>query len=379
MNKLGDRKLINFRPVVAIALALALGVCFSITYIGVSVLKLALFLVIILVVASFEAKTDKRRKLWLTAMWLLIAFMVGIVIGLSQQFFFTKGIVASFGKIGGTVESVSYGSKKVILKDLIVNGASIIGKAEVTLDKFSNVAVGDIINAYGKIKGSEALGGEQIFTYFVSNNIKYIGECQFVEVVGKATLNLSQIIRGRVYTALVNNLEYQNAGIVMGMIFGETSMMNHTVTKAFQVTGLGHLFAVSGLNVGIFYTVCFFLLKRFNVVVKSVVTIVLVTLYVYICGMTISATRALVMVVVSIITQNLHFEIDGLTNLAFAMIISLLINPLALFSAGFALSFGAVLSLIVMRPQIARMLSFKKPSTRNNLAGLIGIQFVTLP
>lgn len=380
MKSLYKRKILNYRPVVAIALSLAVGIYFASKEIDARVtVALALFLTVFLCLGIFS-KNVERKGVFLNICMIVLAIIVGFLVGKIQLDFFVKDIVTGYGEIVGSVTNVTHGNgkSKAILDNLKFNGQAIGGKAEISVGINSSFEVGNIIKGIGNLKGSNAISAEKIYSNYVSENIKYIGSLEHISIVGNYKLSLSQNIRMNVFEALKNNLEFQNAGIVMGMTFGDTSMMNYNVTRAFQVSGLGHLFAVSGLHVGFFYVACKRILKKLPLHIRSAIAFVMVGLYVYTCGMTTSATRAFVMITVMILCENLLFEVDGLTNLAFAMAIVLLTNPYSLFSAGFALSFGATLGLIILKPPIARLLPLSDVK-KDTVGGLIAIQIMTLP
>ena len=70
--------------------------------------------------------------------------------------------------------------------------------------------------------------------------------------------------------------------------------------------------------------------------------------YVVMTGMSVSALRAFTMFLIRMGAELTGREYDGLTALGIAEIGLLLVNPLRLFTAGFQLSFAAILGIYLI-------------------------------
>ena len=148
-------------------------------------------------------------------------------------------------------------------------------------------------------------------------------------------------------------------GIAAALLIGDRRYVSQHTYDLFRQSGLAHLLAISGLQMGL---LCFGVVaalrrvmalfphfaSRFPVhKIAALGGFVAGLLYVLLSGMSISAVRAFLMAAL----VNLSWMIDrpGVTlrHVAIAAILILLINPLAVLSAGFQLSFAATAGLVL--------------------------------
>ena len=139
--------------------------------------------------------------------------------------------------------------------------------------------------------------------------------------------------------------------VVAAMTLGDKSQLTNELRKTYAITGASHILALSGLHLGIIYTLLSLLLSRRRWwIVSQVVIIVCIWLYVFLVGMTVSVVRSAVMITVYALLSLGHRDKMSVNTLAFATIVMLLFNPLSLFDVGFQLSFLAVLAILLFYP-----------------------------
>jgi ComEC/Rec2-related protein len=117
----------------------------------------------------------------------------------------------------------------------------------------------------------------------------------------------------------------------------------------FKRTGSLHIFAISGLHVGIIGLLLIIVLKTIGVPRDwfGVWLIPLLLIYVAATGMKASALRAMLMAAVFLLAPLFRRKPDIPSSVAFASMVLLLLNPRELLSAGFVFSF-VVVAFIVM-------------------------------
>ena len=87
--------------------------------------------------------------------------------------------------------------------------------------------------------------------------------------------------------------------VVAAMALGDKSQLTKNLRESYAVTGASHVLALSGLHLGIVYTLLSLLLNRRRwQVVSQVIIIVCVWLFVFLVGMSASVVRAAVMLTV---------------------------------------------------------------------------------
>lgn len=159
-------------------------------------------------------------------------------------------------------------------------------------------------------------------------------------------------------------LEGDQLNVLMALVLGEGQGITDELRDSFSRTGLSHVLAVSGLHVGMVAFAAFFLfnwimLRSYRLALAldvrkwaAVMTFIPVLLYAFLSGFQISAQRALIMVSVFLFSVLMDRSREMWSSLALAGIIILAVEPLALFSISFQLSFGAVIGILWLGPFI---------------------------
>ena len=139
----------------------------------------------------------------------------------------------------------------------------------------------------------------------------------------------------------------ENARIAMALLLGQRDGLTEEENAAFQTLGIAHVMSVSGLHVGILGGIVAWLLKRLKLRrwVQLPVLGVFLLLYCAVTGFSAASNRAAIMLMTYTLARVVLRWPDRLTVLALAMLLVLCIQPLHASSAGFVLSFSAVLAI----------------------------------
>ena len=150
------------------------------------------------------------------------------------------------------------------------------------------------------------------------------------------------------------------AGIIVSQITADRVELSDEAKKNMQNAGLGHLIAISGLNMSVAMVWLFFLSRSLfslwprvalNYDTKKIsvfICIVLGFIYLLVTGMPISAVRAFLMVLLFFIAVLFDRFSISLHPVAFAAQVILIVAPEQVLMPGFQLSFAAVIGLIGM-------------------------------
>ncbi len=141
-------------------------------------------------------------------------------------------------------------------------------------------------------------------------------------------------------------------GVAEAIVFGYKEDLNDDWLEAFSKTGTVHVLAVSGLHVGIIYTLLSYLLllgnsKGRSRVIKSVVILVALFIYSLVTGFSPSVSRAAIMFATVIVAKAFQRKTNIYNTLSFACFILLLVNPLNIYNVGFQFSFLAVIGIVL--------------------------------
>jgi len=159
-----------------------------------------------------------------------------------------------------------------------------------------------------------------------------------------------------------SKLEYgienkENVQVIHSMFLGEKQSASTSVINNFRFAGVMHVFAVSGLHVMIVGGIGMLLLKLIGLPRSwsVLVAVGLMFLYAGITGWQISATRAAVMATVLLSGWIFKRQPCMLSSLSLAAIIVCFWDSHQVFSPGFQLSFGVVLSIFILLKPISKL------------------------
>ena len=159
-------------------------------------------------------------------------------------------------------------------------------------------------------------------------------------------------------------LEPETAALYKALLIGSLVDIGPETLEAFKISGCFHLLAISGLHfslLGLFLLVGFtFLLKQSQWLLVHahvptlglLLTAPFLLLYALVAGMNLPAMRALITALLVLVAVLLHRQRSLLPLIAAAALLILTINPLALFTASFQLSFAAVLAINLISPRL---------------------------
>ena len=201
-------------------------------------------------------------------------------------------------------------------------------------------------NAYLKAKGIQG-----IITIDTLTNIKIIDEAP--ELFSNSIFQVRKYINKQI--SLFHNLE--TTALLRGLLLADRREIDQETKTQFINSGVVHVLAVSGLHVGFIALIFIILFGRFNIYLRSVLTIIGLLFFMIITGVPPSVFRATVMALVIIFAFLTNRSTNIFNSLAIAALIILIINPDEIYSPGFQLSFSAVIAIGVIYPIISRTIT----------------------
>jgi ComEC/Rec2-related protein len=158
-------------------------------------------------------------------------------------------------------------------------------------------------------------------------------------------------LRERAAKTLANGIEGHpgQLAVYKALLLGYRKAVPHEIHQRFKQTGTLHIFAISGLHVGIVGLLLTIVLKTVGIPRDQWGLWLLPLLFAYVAatGMKSSALRALSMAGVYFLAPLFRRKPDIPSSIAFAAMLLLLFQPLEILSAGFVFSF-TVVGFIVM-------------------------------
>ena len=154
-------------------------------------------------------------------------------------------------------------------------------------------------------------------------------------------------LQGYVETAFGQN---QYAGLLLGLLIGDKSLIPTEQYTRFVDSGLVHIIAVSGGNIAMVVILLSFLLKRVPLYVRNGLIILMIILYAMICGGDSSVVRAAIMGCLTLIALFRGREVSIRRAMKYAFLAILIFNPFSLvYDVGLLLSFSAIVGIVLFQ------------------------------
>ena len=148
-----------------------------------------------------------------------------------------------------------------------------------------------------------------------------------------------------------------NLEILGGIVFGDDAVSPpENIKQSFINSGLLHILAASGMNVGFIYSFFFLIMNFIKVPFKLNISIciLLVLTYVLMTGLGASVVRAALMLIFVLIGKLIDRDANNISLLSFVAFLMLIYNPMYINDVGFQLSFVVTFGLLFMMPYIIR-------------------------
>ncbi|MBR6466262.1 MAG: ComEC/Rec2 family competence protein [Bacteroidales bacterium] len=159
-------------------------------------------------------------------------------------------------------------------------------------------------------------------------------------------------------------------GIAAALLLGDRSGLDKEIKTAFRNAGISHALALSGMHVGIIWSIICALTAAFRWnhktrIVSFVLSIAIIFSYAIITGLSPSVSRACIMIAVWKTAGLLCQSDDRLGPLLIAAFAIALFNPMAVEMIGFQLSFAAVSGIVFLYPAVEESIERVFGSRRN--------------
>ena len=236
-------------------------------------------------------------------------------------------------------------------------------------------------NIYGKLGYKE---NGKYEGYFLIKSIKEYENIYFVELEDVKSTRIEDSFLEKYLQTLFNraeeNYSYGIRNINRAILLGDNTRIKKDLKDKIRYIGLSHIFAMSGLHIGLVIVIFYFIFKK-TVKNKRLIEILLlisITLYYLSVKESPSFTRAYIMAVVYLLGKLFYEKVDLRKTLFVSAIISILINPIAIFSVSFQLSYGAMIAITYIFPYV-RKINYKKFKILDYILFTSTIQIFLIP
>ena len=162
----------------------------------------------------------------------------------------------------------------------------------------------------------------------------------------------------------LNGVSGKYFGISSALLLGEDSHLEADVRDMYARAGAMHILCVSGLHVGVIFLVfntIFGFLRRFRMgrLILPLLLMSFIWLYALITGLAPPVSRASCMISFFILGGILGRHKNAYNTLAASAFLMIILDPPVIYSAGFQLSYSAVLGIISIQRPLENILYFR--------------------
>jgi competence protein ComEC len=358
---------------------------------------LLLFLLFIALLLFFLFLTLGRLKLLLIS---LLFLMVGLFLITSRDInnelvqladgrkVILEGTVISLAKKNDQSVRFELKAEKLFLDQKIISVHEMVAVS--IYNNPVSFIIGTRIRFPSYIKPFENFKNPGAYNYELSMQIKglscnaSVSDGRYIVPMGRGDPGLLiktlEQIREPFRDLLKSKLSEKNYALYSALLLGETEGIDENLREYFNLTGLGHVLAVSGLHVGMIAWISFFLCRfilslHYKLLINhdikkiaAIATCFSVVAYTALSGFQVSGQRAMIMALTYLFSIIIERESDIWSTLFFSAFIILSIDPLAIDSISFQLTFLAVVGIIWLTPFIQKIFPDISPFLKNTHA-----------
>ena len=236
-------------------------------------------------------------------------------------------------------------------------------------------------NIYGKLGYKE---NGKYEGYFLVKSIKEYENVYFVELEDVKSTKIEDNFLEKYLQTLFNRAEedysYGTKNINRAILLGDNTRIKKDLKDKIRYIGLSHIFAMSGLHIALVIAIFYFIFKKTmkNKRLIEILLLVSITLYYLSVKESPSFTRAYIIAVFYLLGKLFYEKVDLGKTLFISAVVSIFINPTAIFSISFQLSYGAMIAIAYIFPYV-RKINYKKFKILDYILFTTTIQIFLIP
>lgn len=227
-------------------------------------------------------------------------------------------------------------------------------------EQFATIGVTRVLPSYSEGDRFDAYLRNQGIAYIYKQG-RFLSKAQHAQGSAAFFNAARSHLSGVLSTNTAPDSEYTRA--YKGLMLGQKSELSPEQKQLFLANGTMHLFAISGLHIGVI-ALCFHTLltiARLEMKIRIVGVLICVSLFVLTTGGSASSWRALLMIGCIYFGNFGKRQNSPLNALALSALIYLFVTPGQLFQAGFQMSYLTVSSILLLGLPCARSLNHYTP------------------
>ena len=174
---------------------------------------------------------------------------------------------------------------------------------------------------------------------------------------------------------MTKTFPYEFQDFTKAVLLGRKDVISNEVREKFNYTGTSHLLVISGLHIGIIILTILFLLKNLPYQMRYSLSGVILTAYCYGVGFTPSVMRAYIMGMIFLGAKIFYEEREMKKALIISFIISSFINPYAMRSISYQMSYLALIGILFLYPKIKEYITIPKKYNKYKILDFLILSF----
>lgn len=219
--------------------------------------------------------------------------------------------------------------------------------------------------------------------YYLIENIDFKMYAEKISIIDSGYSKYRQFLSEQkqnlvnIYTKLLSAKE---SGALIAMLLGEKQLLQEDIKDLYQNNGIAHLLAISGLHISLLGMFVFKLMRWSKVpgIFATILSILFIYSYGVLTNFSVSTQRAVIMMAILLMAAIPGKTYDTISATALSAFVILVHNPLQIFSAGFLLSYGAIIGIAVIYPALKKLIKSEHPLL-NSLFLSFSAQLTTTP
>lgn len=130
-----------------------------------------------------------------------------------------------------------------------------------------------------------------------------------------------------------------NSDFYLAFIIGDKSLLSSEIYENFQINGVSHLLALSGMHINILLAIINIFLKKIKDIYRIIITSIILIIFLFLTGVTASLERATIFYILKKINKYYNLNYSNIKLLFMCAFIILFINPFMIYDLGFIYSF----------------------------------------
>ena len=236
---------------------------------------------------------------------------------------------------------------------------------------------GDEIEIIGELKkpnGARNYKGFDYKQYLKSKKIYATVSSENYKIISKNKIDIISKVINSVQNNMKSNinkiLNEEEAALCIGILVGDREAISEQTEDNFKKSNLTHMLAVSGSHITYIINALAMLLGKTSKRTSKIFTIIILIFFMALTGFTFSVIRACIMGILVLLASLMYRKPDTINNLGISSFIILLFNPYAISDAGFLLSYGGTIGIVLLGDKIENAI-YKEENKNKNIINKI--------